>query len=43
VVLDYTLGYLAGKVIGELDVGTHTLFVGEVEEGEKLKPRRLGE
>lgn len=36
VVLDYTLGYLAGKVIGELDVGTHTLFVGEVEEGEIL-------
>jgi len=37
VVLDYTLGYLAGKVIGELDVGTHTLFVGEVEEGEILE------
>ena len=37
VVLDYSLGYLAGKVIGELDVDTHTLFVGEVEEGEILR------
>ncbi len=37
VVLDHTLAYLEAKVIQELDVGTHTIFVGEVVEAEVLK------
>lgn len=30
VVLDHTLAYLEAKVIQEVDVGTHALFVGQV-------------
>jgi len=37
VVLDNALGYLELKVIGELDAGTHTIFVGELVEAETLK------
>lgn len=36
VLLEHTLGYLAGKVILDLDAGTHTVFLGEVEEGDVL-------
>lgn len=34
VLLEHALGYLAGKVILDLDAGTHTVFLGEVEEGD---------
>jgi flavin reductase (DIM6/NTAB) family NADH-FMN oxidoreductase RutF/rubredoxin len=37
VVLDNTLAYLEVKVTQEMDVGTHTIFVGEVVESEVLK------
>jgi len=37
VVLDNALGYLELKVTGELDAGTHTIFVGELVEAETLK------
>ena len=37
VVLDHTLGYLEVKVINEVDVGTHTIFTGNVVEAETLR------
>jgi len=37
IILDNTLAYLEVKVTNEMDVGTHTIFVGEVVEAEQLK------
>ncbi len=37
-VIDYAIGYFEAKVIDSVDVGTHTLFIGEVTESELLKP-----
>jgi flavin reductase (DIM6/NTAB) family NADH-FMN oxidoreductase RutF/rubredoxin len=37
VVLDHTLAYLEARVIKELDVGTHTDFVGELVAAEVIK------
>ena len=34
VVLDHTVGFVDAKVISSCDVGTHTLFLGEVVESE---------
>jgi len=34
VLLEHSLGYIEAKVVSELDVGTHTIFVGEVVEAE---------
>ena len=36
-ILDTTLAYLEAKVTHEMDVGTHTIFVGEIIESEVLK------
>ena len=42
IVLDNTLAYLEAKVISEVDVGTHTIFIGElvgaevIQEGEPM-------
>ena len=42
IVLDNTLAYLEAKVINQIDVGTHTIFVGEIvgadvaKEGEPM-------
>jgi flavin reductase (DIM6/NTAB) family NADH-FMN oxidoreductase RutF len=33
---EHTLGYLEGKIVKNLDVGTHTIFVGEITEAEVL-------
>jgi len=30
IVLDHSLAYLEAKVINQLDVGTHTIFIGEI-------------
>lgn len=38
VVLDYAVCYLEAKVIGRLDCGTHTLFLGQMTESKMLKP-----
>jgi flavin reductase (DIM6/NTAB) family NADH-FMN oxidoreductase RutF/rubredoxin len=38
-VLDNTTAFLEAKVTGELDVGTHTLFVGEIVDGEVLNEK----
>lgn len=37
IVLDYTVAFLEAKVVSEHDVGTHTLFIGEVLDAEVLK------
>ncbi len=37
IILDTTLAYLEAKVTHEMEVGTHTIFVGEIVESEVLK------
>lgn len=37
IVLDNCLGYLEAKVIDEIDIGTHTLFIGEVVAAEIMR------
>ena len=36
IVTDYSLGYLEAKVVKQIDAGTHTIFIGEVIDSEKL-------
>ncbi|MFA5034714.1 MAG: flavin reductase family protein [Candidatus Margulisiibacteriota bacterium] len=36
VVLEHAVSYLEAKVVSSLDVGTHTIFIGEVQAGEIL-------
>jgi len=38
IVLDNTLAYLEAELIDQLEVGTHTVFVGKVVDAEILKP-----
>jgi flavin reductase (DIM6/NTAB) family NADH-FMN oxidoreductase RutF/rubredoxin len=37
VVLDHTLAYLEAKVVNQVDVGTHTIFIGELVGADVLK------
>lgn len=37
VLLDHSLGYLEAKVVKELDLGTHSLFIGKVVDAKSLK------
>ncbi len=37
VVIDNTLAYIEAKVIGELDIGTHTIFVAELIAADVIK------
>jgi len=37
IVLDHTLAYLETKVINHVDVGTHTIFIGELVGADVLK------
>jgi flavin reductase (DIM6/NTAB) family NADH-FMN oxidoreductase RutF/rubredoxin len=37
IVLDHTLAYLEAKVIKQVDVGTHTIFIGELVGADVLK------
>jgi flavin reductase (DIM6/NTAB) family NADH-FMN oxidoreductase RutF/rubredoxin len=37
IVLDHTLAYLEAKVVNQVDVGTHTIFVGELAEADVVK------
>ena len=32
IILDHTLGYLEAEVINKIDVGTHTIFIGEITD-----------
>lgn len=36
IVVDYTVAYMEARVVNELDVGTHTVFIGEVVDAEVL-------
>ncbi|MGC8764568.1 MAG: rubredoxin [Brevinematia bacterium] len=36
VIIDYTIGYFTSKVFKEVDMGTHTIFVGNLLEAEIL-------
>jgi len=36
IVIENSLGYIEAKVVKSLDVGTHTLFIGEVLNAEKI-------
>jgi len=36
IILDHSLAYLEAKVINQVDVGTHTIFIGEVVEADVL-------
>ena len=36
IITEHTVGYLEGTVTRELDAGTHTIFMGEVMEGQLL-------
>ena len=37
IVLDHTLAYLEASVINQIDVGTHTIFIGELVGADVLK------
>jgi len=37
VVLDHSLAYLEAKVINQIDVGTHTIFIGELVGADVLR------
>ena len=37
IVLEHTLAYLEAKVISQIEVGTHTVFLGEIVGGDVLK------
>ena len=37
IVLEYALGYIEAKVIDSIDVGTHTLFIGEVVDADFIQ------
>ncbi|MDG6218610.1 MAG: flavin reductase [Candidatus Thermoplasmatota archaeon] len=36
IITDYTIAYIEAKLINHLDVGTHTIFIGEVENTDLL-------
>jgi flavin reductase (DIM6/NTAB) family NADH-FMN oxidoreductase RutF len=36
IILDNTLAYFESRLINKIDVGTHTIFIGNVEDGEIL-------
>jgi len=40
VVLDHTLAYIEVKIINKVDVGTHTIFIGKVEDAEILSEEK---
>jgi len=37
IVLDHTLAYLEAKVVNQVDVGTHTIFIGELAGADVMK------
>jgi flavin reductase (DIM6/NTAB) family NADH-FMN oxidoreductase RutF/rubredoxin len=37
IVLDHTLAYLEAKVLNQIEVGTHTIFIGEIVGGDVIK------
>ncbi len=41
VILDNTVAYIEATVIKQLDVGTHTIFVGEIADAEILNDKEI--
>jgi flavin reductase (DIM6/NTAB) family NADH-FMN oxidoreductase RutF len=39
IILDNTTSFLEAKVTGEMDVGTHTIFIGEIVDGDVLNDK----
>jgi flavin reductase (DIM6/NTAB) family NADH-FMN oxidoreductase RutF/rubredoxin len=39
IVLDYSIGYLEAKLVNSIDVGTHTLFFGEIINTETINDK----
>jgi len=39
IILDNTTSYLEAKVTNEMDIGTHTIFIGEVVDGDVLNEK----
>ena len=37
IVLDHTLAYLEAKVVNQIEVGSHTIFLGEIVEGDVIE------
>lgn len=37
VVTEHALGYLEAKIFDQVDVGTHTVFIGDVKRGKRLR------
>jgi flavin reductase (DIM6/NTAB) family NADH-FMN oxidoreductase RutF/rubredoxin len=37
IILDHTIGYLEAKMINQVDVGTHTIFIGEIVGADVIK------
>ena len=37
IILDHTIGYLEAKMINQVDVGTHTVFIGEIVGADVIK------
>jgi len=37
IVLDHTLAYLEAKVLNQIEVGTHTIFLGEIVGGDVIR------
>ena len=41
IVIDNTVGYFEAKVINQLSVGTHTIFIGELIDAEDLTQEQV--
>lgn len=41
IILNHTIGYLEATVMNHIDVGTHTLFIGKVEDAEMLTTEEM--
>lgn len=37
IIMEYTLAFLEAKVVDQIDVGTHTIFIGELIDADVLK------
>jgi len=37
IVMEHTLSYMEAEVVNEVDVGTHTIFIGNLVEAEILR------
>lgn len=40
IILDYTLAYIEAKLVDKIDVETHTIFIGRVEEAEIINDKK---